>query len=731
MMSGEDNPAGTPREKPAAKPSVLLGAAHLGALWALAMVQPMLALLGGSPEFFVARANTTGQIVLYALTLTFGPPLVALVIELLANRVSPRLRWGIHLFLMTVVAAALALTFAKRYLDLPAAVLIVFSIGIAVVGVYAYDRWRFPKAFMDVLIPAPIVILIVFLFISPTSRLITPDQSPQAEQIEVGNPARVVMVIFDELPLAALMKDDGSIDASRYPNFAAMAGQSTWYRNASAAGAYTPVAVPTILTGRQAEIDDLPIASDHPKSIFTLLGGSYDLRVNELITKVCPESLCPNNSNAAGYDSSTGALFSDLVVVSQHLLLPQSMRNNLPDISKGFGGFGDEYEETALTEEDPRDAGPSARGGARELGRVFAEGDFGQTDRELEEFSRELGNMRRSRLDMIHLPHPHYPWKHLPDGQRYTNLSGEWSGLLPEDRQWQASQRVVDIALQRGLLEVGYTDTLFGRIKAALERRGIWDDSLVIFVADHGGGFISEVDRRKATDENLGWVASVPLFVKSPGQETPEVVDRHTCASDILPEIAKRLEIEYPWEVQDCPAEKLTVRNPPTGSLEAPVASMIEQRDRAIARIEDLFTTGTGWGPVYRSGPRKELIGRPVSSFELRPTEVDRFASPERRNAVEDFDPDAPAVIGLLQRGAVRGVGEDEVIAIAVDDQIQGVGWTFRDRLRRGVGYSILLPPDALKRGFNEVEVYLVGGDGRSLQSLHSGAGPPGGTNGT
>lgn len=707
------------------RPSVLLGVAHLTALWALAFLQPMLSLLGGSPEFFVARANSTGQIILYALVLAFGPPLIALVIELIANRISPRLRWVIHLVLMGLVGAALALSLAKRYLDWPAALLIGFSILIAIAGVYAYDRWRFPKTFMDILTPAPLVILAVFFFLSPTSRLITPNQNPEAEQIEVGNPARVVMVIFDEFPLAALMEDEKSIDASRYPNLAALAGQSTWYRNTSASGAYTPVAVPSILTGRHAEIDDLPIASEHPRSIFTLLGGSYGLEVNELITKVCPDSLCPAREEDLGYDTSTDALFSDLFVVSQHLLLPNSMRRNLPDISKAFGGFGDDYQQTELSiEEETEKPQRTARGGARDLGRVFAGGDLEQTEVAVARFNRNLGTERRERLDMIHLLKPHYPWKHIPDGQRYTNVSDEWSGLLPDDRKWLAPQRVVDIALQRGLLEVGFTDTLFGLIKASLEKRGLWDDSLVVVTADHGAAFSSRVDRRKATGQNLGWVASVPLFIKSPGQDEAEVVDRHTCASDILPEVAKRLEIDYPWEVQDCPADTVNVRNPPTGTLEAPVSEMVDQRDAVIRRIQALFTTGTGWGPVYRSGPRKELIGRPVTDFGRLPAKADQFASPEKRNAPKNFDPEGPALIGLLQRGKARGVPANRVIAIAVDDRIQGVGWTFRDRLRAGVGYSILLPPDALKRGFNKVDVYLLGRGGKTLQKLYSGAGP-------
>src|SRR5690606_1302822 len=142
-------------------------------------------------------------------------------------------------------------------------------------------------------------------------------------------PAPVVMVVFDEFPTGSLMKPDGQIDATRYPAFADLASSSTWYRNASAAGAYTPLAVPSIFTGIPPNHDNLPIAADHPRSIFTLLGGSYELRVMEAATKICPDQLCPPEDNATK-EGSTDDLFSDLFVVSKYLLLPDTMTRNLP-----------------------------------------------------------------------------------------------------------------------------------------------------------------------------------------------------------------------------------------------------------------------------------------------------------------------------------------------------------------------------------------------------------------
>ena len=50
-----------------------------------------------------------------------------------------------------------------------------------------------------------------------------------------------------------------------------------------------------MLTGRRPREGDLPIASDHPQSLFSLLSRSHRLSVIEPITDVCPADLCPEH----------------------------------------------------------------------------------------------------------------------------------------------------------------------------------------------------------------------------------------------------------------------------------------------------------------------------------------------------------------------------------------------------------------------------------------------------
>lgn len=726
MSEASQVPKGPPR------PSLLLGAAHLAALWALAFLQPMLSLLGDNPEFFIARGTTTGQIILYALSLAFIPPLIGLAIEAATARFSDLLRWRVHLVLMGVVGSALALQILKRLVDLPGDVMIVLAIGIGAAGVYAYSRFRFPRSFMDILTPAPIVILIFFFFFSSASMLILPRDQPVAANVTVGKATPVVMVIFDEFPTASLLNAENKIDGSRYPAFAELASESTWYRNATARGSYTPLAAPAIFTGRTPSLDDLPIASDHPESLFTLLGGSFRMNVVEYATRVCPTKICSRPDDLVGGNDDTRALFDDLNVVAAHLLLPDSLRKELPDISKTFGGFegGEENLDAGVAPEDTAvEPDGTGRGPARTLGGALARQSGSkvadaQTER-VKQFVATLSPTAKPVLSLIHVGKPHYPWQHTPDGQRYSNISSEWAGLLPNDGPWDASEPVIDIALQRHLLEVGYTDTLLSRIIRRLKSQGMWERSTVIVTADHGAAFKPRVDRREALPENLGQIASVPLFIKGAGQGTPETVDRNFCSTGILPAIARQLEIEYPWETEDCPADRVTVRNAPEGDVSAPLETVIAQRDSQFRRIERVFGTGRGWGPVYRFGRERDLIGKKPNQFEVTRQPVDARAIPDRRNSLLDYDPDAQSVPGLLQRGVLDSVDAGQPLAVSVNGRIEAVGISFDDGLGRGVGFSMLLPPDSLRAGYNRVEIFLVLDEGRKLQLLYSGPDDP------
>ena len=142
-----------PAEKaaPLSPPSILLGGLHLAGLWALAIVQPLLNLLGKNPDFFVARDNTSAQIIVFAILLAALPPLAAILVETLANLIRPMLRWVIHLILCGVLLSVFALQILKTFASGPAWPMIVFAVLLGGLLTWAYARARFVRSMADIL----------------------------------------------------------------------------------------------------------------------------------------------------------------------------------------------------------------------------------------------------------------------------------------------------------------------------------------------------------------------------------------------------------------------------------------------------------------------------------------------------------------------------------------------------------------------------------------------------
>jgi sulfatase-like protein len=102
-----------------------------------------------------------------------------------------------------------------------------------------------------------------------------------------------VLLILDELPSDSLLGAAGRIDSTRYPNFAALAGDAVWFRNASASYDSTTKAVPLILDGLRPRPGTSPERRDHPRSIFDMFKrGGYRIVASEEATALCPPSMC-------------------------------------------------------------------------------------------------------------------------------------------------------------------------------------------------------------------------------------------------------------------------------------------------------------------------------------------------------------------------------------------------------------------------------------------------------
>ena len=86
------------------------------------------------------------------------------------------------------------------------------------------------------------MVVVYFLAFTPVSSLVFADRGIKDESAAVSK-IPVVMLLFDELSLAAITTADGEIDAGRLSNFSRLERISTWYRNTTTVSTQTEKAV--------------------------------------------------------------------------------------------------------------------------------------------------------------------------------------------------------------------------------------------------------------------------------------------------------------------------------------------------------------------------------------------------------------------------------------------------------------------------------------------------------
>jgi hypothetical protein len=672
----------------------LLRGAHLLVLSAFALAQPLFDILGRNAEFFAVRGSTAGDIVLFALAVTFLPALALLAVELLVGAVHAGSALVLHLVFVGVLTAVFAIqAFERAGLD-GTTVLIAAAVAAGVAAALAAWRVRAFRSFLTVLSPAPLVFGALFLFSSPVSDIVFADET-DVELADVRAEAPVVIVLLDELPTISLLDDEGEIDRVRYPSFARLAQDGVWFRNTTTLSASTTLAVPSILTGNAPRRGKLPLFQEHPRNLFTLLGGSHRLNVTESQTRLCPPSLCRDRAEAAS--ARLSSLYSDARVVYLHLLAPPALEERLPAIDEAWGDFG-RAEVAADTE--------PAAGSRTKLPDVDIRTFYVGRLRELNGFVDSLGPAspgRRPTLSFLHVLFPHGPWIHFPDG----TVSGVENPRAPgrTGELWWDNGLALQ-AYQRHLLQLGYTDALIGRIVDRLRRAGTYERSLVVVLADHGVSFRGGNKRRVATRENLPELAFVPFLIKLPGRQTGRVVDEHVRIVDVLPTIADALGVRLPWKVdgRSALAEDFTgsetVR---VGRIAAPLARMLDAREASLRRQLSLF--GAGNWDLYASGRLEPLLGKPVGTLAVEGRDGSAAVDATGSRLLRSLRPGLPVVPSPLS-GTLEGVAKGERLLAAVNGRIAGVAQAYATGST--IRFSVLVPPSSFRPGRNAVRFFTV-----------------------
>ena len=396
-----------------ALPPLRWRATHLAALWAFGVAQPVFSMLQGNPEFLVVRGSTRTDVVVFALLLAFGLPLLVVGVQALTSLVSEALSGALHIAALWC-AAALAGLQLLRLLDLGSAYSLLLPLVPATLLVVVYLRSQQFRSVLSWSAALPVVGVAYFALTVPLAV----DDHPGAK-IAVGTRTPVVLVVFDELPVGSLLRANGTIDDIRYPSFARLAREGTWYPHATAAHASSTQAVPAILTGRLPRGREVPTLAKHPENLFTLLGERYAIRAHEQVTRLCPTRYCPRSRGRVAFGDRQRGLFYDTSVGYLHRILPRSIRGALPPIGQRWSGFGEG------SHVDPRELVLGALDKAAwNWALVEARG---HENAQFEGFLRTVRATDRARtLYVEHALFPHTPWYFLPSGKRYggTLLNG-------------------------------------------------------------------------------------------------------------------------------------------------------------------------------------------------------------------------------------------------------------------------------------------------------------------
>jgi hypothetical protein len=677
---------------------------HLAVLWSFAIAKPLFDVLADEPAFFVARGNTRADILIFAFALVLVPPTLLVAVELVFSR-ARAVRRAVHLLFIAGLVSAFALQVLVDIVSWKSGVLIPVAVALGLLAALAYARLEAVRSILTVLSPAPAVFLVLFLLVSPVSKLILPQDEEGAAAANVTTEIPVVMIVFDEFSGVSLLDEQGRVDARRFPNLAALARGSTWYPNATTVADVTTEAVPAMLSSEKASRDKLPTASDYPNNLFSLLGDSYKLDVHESATRLCSERLCGSRTESS-VSGRLRSLVEDLSIVSMHQLAPDDLDPKIPAVDRTFAGFrgGGAADQPAGSAGIPNQA-------------------FVNRKRTFDQFVSDLRPEQGRHLHFFHTQLPHIPHIYLPSEQQYPVNGPDVPGL--DGEVWEDKPSLVKQAEQRYLLQAAFVDRLMGNVMRRLKTTGMWDKSLVVVTADHGVSFLPGTNRRYVTNQNFADIASVPLFVKAPNQRGGRINEAAARTSDIVPTIAEKLGIRIPWttvgkpldEVQSDSRTPLTVTAFAGGAVTLPFDRFKELRAGAADRLAGLLNGKTS---LYEVGPRGDLVGQQVTAFAAA-ARLRAQVELDAPNLYAAVEPNGRIVPSMVTGSITGDVSDGQVLAIAINGRIQSSIQVFESEGEKR--FAAMVPPAAFRAGRNSIQVLAVTGAGSSTRLAALGVG--------
>ena len=653
-------------------------AAELAGLTGMAIARPIFDAFGGSPETFIARGSDALDVVAFGLIVALVPLALCLGVGALVRRVDPAVGVLVHYGTLGGLAAACVLQIGRSEVGWSLVLSAVLALVVGAVVVVL--RWRSEgfQSFLRYAGLASVVFLVQFLALSPASSLIRggrdggPDEAATAaiEAAQGDDAPPVVVIVLDALPTATLLDGEGHIDEEVFPNLAALADDSTWYRDNTTVAPYTLKAVPAILSGRVLDGEKPPVAANYPQNLFTLLGGVYDVHAQEQITALCPEQLCPQATH-----SHLTSLLDDARKYWRKSISWNLSTELVP------GAFDDRYErfEDWIDEQD------------------FSVGD-------------------KPDLFAYHVLMPHGGWQYVPGGDEY---GATWPPHGLVGVRWGPVG--TEVGIQRHILQTQAVDELLGRLFDRLRAAGAYDDALIVVTADHGVAFEPGEPWRAVSEKQYEQIMWTPLLIKEPGQTEPIVDDTNVQSIDVLPAIADRLGVDLRddlgWDVDGIAPGRGEPRDPADKPIldwkfhslhadEGEAMVQVDGREGFERVLASDYVEGTGPDAVWRFTRYADLLGASVDEIEHgEPTGIEMESRDLDAFADVDLDDDRPRV----ELRALGWVEDGRAVAVALNGRIAAVVPA------RPTPYGVslvhaLVPLDSLAEGDNDLALYQVDG---------------------
>jgi Sulfatase len=684
---------------------------HVFALCGLAFTVPILTALGRQSVYIYDQQFGWTAIGVLLIGLTICLPLGFLLADRLVLAISKRLRGRGRNIIFFGLFTLILLSMLRPYASAPwiAAsgcagylAMLLALIG-AAIAVSVYEKSMWMRLWLTTtaigLVVFPGAFLRQFYFIRQSELKL--DQT-----VVASHPTHVVMVVFDEFSGTTLLNDRMQIDARRFPQFARLAKTSTFYRNATTVHTRTNLAIPAILSGRFPETDVPPLGAYYPGNLFQTIHSTqtFDMAVFEPVTRLYPQRE-PRHKSQQTTLQKTDRLIRTLATIYPRLIIEEDLPVGLPSIPREWSPTDNVETEAHWNQ------------GFEGLFKYAVERD---RPGQLTHFLDCIKSSARPRFTFLHIVLPHAPWVLFPTGEQYIHETNCYEhpagavGGLGED--WLSEPTTVQRNEFRYRLQVGFVDRFVGHLLDRLAQTTVGEKCLLIVTADHGVAFRLGHSRRVPDADNLADIASVPLFIKLPGQTQGRIDDRNVESVDIFPTIAESLGIELAVPVDGIPVSQARRRPRKTLYYDSSLTVIepdLPQRRAAVLRQYELFGHDDLDRMPSRIATHPAWHGRPIAGFvvEGEPVHATLIDPLRDRGRLSPYSwmtgvTTSPSFVkGKLDGGKLPKTPAE--LIVAVDGLVRDSGRTFQ-LYGKQQGFEFLLPKSVIQNASNIVRLYLV-----------------------